>query len=128
MNTKDKGDIALSNAIRFFITSGYEVSLPIGNKRDYDVIVEKSGLLEKVQVKYAGLYRDTNSCKVALRITGGNQSFNYSKKYSNDSFDLLFIYTEKGESYCIPWKNIESRNEIRIEHNKYSRYKIAPIG
>ncbi len=124
MNTKSKGDIAVGNAIRYYITSGYEVSLPIGDKREYDFIVEKDGLLSKVQVKYAGLYKDSNSCKVGLRITGGNQSFNYSKKYSNDSFDILFVYTEKGDSYSIPWKNITSRNEINIEHSKYSEYKV----
>jgi hypothetical protein len=124
VNTKSKGDIAVGNAIRYYITSGYEVSLPIGDKREYDFIVEKDGLLSKVQVKYAGLYKDSNSCKVGLRITGGNQSFNYSKKYSNDSFDILFVYTEKGDSYSIPWKNITSRNEINIEHSKYSEYKV----
>jgi hypothetical protein len=124
VNTKSKGDIAVGNAIRYYITSGCEVSLPIGDKREYDFIVEKDGLLSKVQVKYAGLYKDSNSCKVGLRITGGNQSFNYSKKYSNDSFDILFVYTEKGDSYSIPWKNITSRNEINIEHSKYSEYKV----
>lgn len=124
MNTKSKGDIAVANAIRHYITSGYEVSLPIGDKREYDFIVEKDGLLSKVQVKYAGLYKDSNSCKVGLRITGGNQSFNYSKKYSNDSFDILFVYTQKGDSYSIPWKYITSRNEINIEHSKYSGYKV----
>lgn len=124
MNTKSKGDIAVGNAIRYYITSGYEVSLPIGDKREYDFIVEKDGLLSKVQVKYAGLYKDSNSCKVGLRITGGNQSFNYSKKYSNNSFDILFVYTQKGDSYSIPWKDITSRNEINIEHSKYSGYKV----
>jgi hypothetical protein len=124
VNTKSKGDIAVANAIRHYITSGYEVSLPIGDKREYDFIVEKDGLLSKVQVKYAGLYKDSNSCKVGLRITGGNQSFNYSKKYSNDSFDILFVYTQKGDSYSIPWKYITSRNEINIEHSKYSGYKV----
>lgn len=125
MNTKEKGDIALSNAIKYFIMTGNEVSLPIGNRRDYDMIVERGGLLSKVQVKYAGLYKDSNSCKVGLRITGGNQSFNYSKKYLNDSFDILFVYTQNGSSYLIPWKDIKSRNEINIEHAKYSQYKVA---
>lgn len=125
MNTKERGDVALSNAIRSYISSGYEVLLPIGNRRDYDLVVERGGLLHKVQVKYAGLYKDCGSCKVGLRITGGNQSFSYSKKYSDDSFDFLFVYTQKGECYILPWRDVKARNEINIEHTKYKKYKVA---
>jgi hypothetical protein len=122
MNTKEKGDIALSNSIKYFITNGYEVCLPIGDRRDYDLVIEKNGLLQKVQVKYAGLYRD-GRCKVGLRITGGNQSFNYSKKYKANSFDVLFVYTQKGEIYVLPWRSVDSRNEISIETEGYIKYK-----
>jgi len=125
VNTKSKGDIAVGNAIRHYITSGYEVCLPIGDKRDYDLIIEKNGLLSKVQVKYAGLYSNSKTCKVGLRITGGNQSFSYSKKYDKNSFDRLFIFTQKGQMYDLPWAEVESRNEISIETSKYVKYKIA---
>jgi hypothetical protein len=123
MKTKEKGDLAVGKAISFFISKGYEVCLPIGDKRDYDLIVEKNGHLQKVQVKFAGLYTRGNVCKVGLRITGGNQSFTHSKKYKDTSFDLLFIYTEKGEQYLVPWKEITFRNELSIETKKYIMYK-----
>jgi hypothetical protein len=126
MLTKQKGDIALGFAIQHFLGSGFEVCLPIGDKRDYDLITEKDGQLQRVQVKYAGFYpsRD-NQCRVALRITGGNQSYNYSKKYSDDAFETLFIYTARGQKYIIPWADVTARNEITIEHPKYSRYLIV---
>ncbi len=127
VNTKERGDIAVGFAISHFISRGYEVCLPIGNKRDYDFVIEKNGLLEKVQVKFAGLYKD-GQCKVGLRITGGNQSFGYSKKYKDDAFDLLFVFTQKGDKYVIPWKDVTFRNELTVDHLKYSKYKIAPIG
>jgi hypothetical protein len=79
------------------------------------MVVEKDGVLQKVQVKFAGLYSKGGVCKVGLRITGGNQSFSYTKKYTNNAFDLLFVYTEKGEQYLIPWKEVTSRNELSIE-------------
>jgi hypothetical protein len=123
MNTKEKGDIAVGRAIGFFITKGYEVCLPVGDKRDYDMVVEKDGVLQKVQVKFAGLYSKGGVCKVGLRITGGNQSFSYTKKYTNNAFDLLFVYTEKGEQYLIPWKEVTSRNELSIETKKYILYR-----
>jgi hypothetical protein len=124
MNTKEKGDIAVGRAINHYISSGYEVCLPIGDKRNYDFIVEKDTCLLRVQVKFAGLYKIKNQCKVGLRITGGNQSYNYARKYGPDSFDELFVFTEKGEMYVIPWKKIDCRNEITIETDKYKVYKV----
>lgn len=123
MNTKERGDLAVGQAINFFIKNKYEVCLPIGDKRDYDLVIEKDGVLQKVQVKFAGLYARGNVCKVGLRITGGNQSFLYSKKYKQNAFDLLFVYTEKGEVYLLPWKDVTFRNELSIETKKYRIYK-----
>jgi len=128
MLTKQKGDIALGNAIQYFIINDYEVCLPIGDKRDYDLIVEKKNIVYRVQVKYAGFYPSRNNqCRVALRITGGNQSYNYSKKYSNDAFDILFVYTAKGQEFVLPWPDIKARNELTIEHPKFSKYLVNNI-
>ncbi len=123
MNTKERGDIAVGQAIAYFIQKGYEVCLPIGDKRDYDLVIEKEDKLQKVQVKFAGLYSRGNVCKVGLRITGGNQSFLVSKKYRESAFDILFVYTEKKEIYVLPWKDVPFRNELSIETKKYRIYK-----
>jgi len=123
MNTKEKGDVAVGKAISYFLSSGFEVCLPIGDKKEYDCVIEKEGVLQKVQIKYAGLYTRGNVCKVGLRITGGNQKILYSKKYTKQSFDILFVYTEKGETYVIPWEMIDERNELSIESKKYIIYK-----
>ncbi|HEU5004709.1 MAG TPA: group I intron-associated PD-(D/E)XK endonuclease [Candidatus Saccharimonadales bacterium] len=124
MQTKQKGDLALASAIQYFVSQDYEVCLPIGDKRDYDLIIEKGGQLSRVQVKYAGLYLRGNQCKVGLRITGGNQSFHYAKKYMDDAFDELFVYTAKGEMFLLPWSKVTARNEISIEHKKYEVFRL----
>lgn len=124
MNTKERGDIAVGKAIAHYLSSGYEVCLPIGDKRHYDFVVEKDRNLERVQVKYAGFSKKKNRCLAGLRITGGNQSYHYAKKYADDAFDSLFIHTEKGESYKIPWQIVSCRNELTIEHSKYKKYRI----
>jgi hypothetical protein len=124
--TKEKGDIALGEAIKYFLANGYEVCLPIGDKRDYDLVVEFGGELSKVQVKYAGLYASkNNTCRVGLRITGGNQSYHYAKKYADDAFDILFVYTARGNLYLLPWSKVKARNELYIEHAKYSEYLLV---
>jgi hypothetical protein len=124
MNTKERGDQALAQAINHYLSSGYEVSLPISDKRSYDLIIEKNGNLERVQVKYAGYYSAKKRCFVGLRITGGNQSYHYAKKYSDNAFEILFVYTAKGKKYHIPWNKINARSEISIDNCKYDQYLI----
>ena len=80
MNTKERGDIAVGFAISYYLAHGYEVCLPIGDKRSYDLIVEKDKTLSRVQIKYAGYSIKENRCHAGLRITGGNQSYSYAKK------------------------------------------------
>jgi hypothetical protein len=126
MLTKQKGDAALGQAIAYFLGQGYEICLPIGDKRDYDLIVEKEGILARVQVKYGGLYKDETRCTVALRVMGGNQSYFYAKKYSADAFEYLFVHTAKGESYVLPWNTeIIGKSVISIEAKKYVKYRVT---
>lgn len=125
MSPKQKGDLAVAHAIHYYMTNGYEVCLPIGDKKPYDLVTEIEGKLKRIQVKYAGFYNGIGQHKVALRITGGNQSWNKAKKYSSEDFDQLFVFTANGRKFKIPWEDITVRNELNIEHSKYSKYEIA---
>ena len=91
MNTKDIGTLGEVKAIAHYIENGYEVSLPIGDRRPYDFIAEKSGECFRVQVKC------TTVNEVDLRVTGGNKSRNTSKKYRAGDFDELLIVKIGGE-------------------------------
>ena len=124
MKSKEKGDLALSQAIAYYISQEYEVYLPIGDKKSWDMIIEKDGKLFKVQVKYAGIYSRNEKCRAGLRITGGNQSWHSAKKYQDEDFDYLFIYTGRAEKFNIPWKEVVARSEITIEDKKYQQYKV----
>lgn len=123
MNSKQKGDLAIAQAIQYYMFNGFEVCLPIGDKRPYDLVVEKDGLLKRVQVKYAGLY-NSNECRVALRVMGGNQSWHTAKKYEDDDFDYLFVYTASNRKFVLPWGDVIPRNSINIENIKYKNYEI----
>jgi hypothetical protein len=123
VKNKDKGAIAEAQAAAFFIENGYEVCLPMGDRRPYDLVIEKLGKLSRVQVKFAGKYKDGH-CRAALRIMGGNQSYHTAKSYTKSEFDLLFIFTEKGERYLLQWSEITNHNEISIETSKYKKYRV----
>jgi hypothetical protein len=129
MLTKQKGDMALGKAIAYFLSHGYEVCLPIGDKRDYDLIIEKNGKLARVQVKFGGLYNNKTKCIVALRVMGGNQSFFYTKRYNAGAFEYLFVHTAKGDSYLLPWKGeVVGKSSLCIEAQKYNSYKVLMLG
>ena len=126
MLPKQKGDTAMGKAINYFLSNAYEVCLPIGDKRDYDLVVEKEGKLSRVQVKYGGLYNGLTKCVVALRVMGGNQSFYYTKKYAANAFEQLFVYTAKGETYLLPWDAaIVGKSSLSIEAPKYSSFRVT---
>ena len=124
MKPKEKGDLAVAHAINYFLLSGYEVCLPIGDKKPYDLVVELNGGLQKVQVKYAGRWKADNKCHASLRTMGGNQSYYTAKKYSKTDFDLLFVHSENNNDYLVPWVEIENTNSLSIECGKFLQYKL----
>ena len=124
MRPKEKGDLAVAQAIGYFMTNGYEVCLPIGDKRPYDLVVELDGTLSRVQIKYAGWYSGDQKYKAALRTMGGNQSYHTAKKYDENDFDLLFVYVENGRKFLIPWSQLVIRNSLSIEAGKYAQYEV----
>ena len=50
INRKNIGRIGLSMAINYFTIQGYTVSLPINDTQWYDLVVEKDGKFETVQM------------------------------------------------------------------------------
>lgn len=51
---KDKGRAGLSAAIAYFGMNGYNVSIPLNDTQDYDLVVEKNGKFQRVQCKATG--------------------------------------------------------------------------
>jgi len=75
-------------------------------------------------VKFVGYSVKSERSGAGLRITGGNQSFNYSKKYDTGAFDELFIFTGKSDRFVIPWVDATYRNELMVDSGKYKKYKV----
>lgn len=123
MNSKQKGSLAVAQCIAKLYKLGFEVLLPIGDRNPYDLVFDDGKRLYKVQVKFAGK-SSRGDYKAGLRIAGGNQSFNYVKKYNNSDFDYLFIHTEDNRNYLIKWHEIKIRNEITIDDKKYQKYLV----
>lgn len=123
MNSKYKGSLAVAQCVAKLYSLGYEVLLPIGDRKPYDLIFDDGKKLYKVQAKFAGK-SSRNRYAAGLRITGGNQSYNYAKKYTDHDFDFLYVYTEDRRHYLIKWNEISVRNMIIVDDKKYQKYLI----
>ena len=123
MNSKEKGDLAVGQAIGYYTLKNFEVLLPIGDKKAYDFVVDDGEKLSKVQSKYSSYMKENGSFAVELRSTGGNQSRHTWSQYQKGDFDVLFIYLSNGDKYEIPFCVIEGKQSITVG-KEYTEYKM----
>ncbi|MDP2966931.1 MAG: group I intron-associated PD-(D/E)XK endonuclease [bacterium] len=93
--TQRKGDIAVSQAIASFTRYGYDVALPLTESAAYDLIVDTSKGLKRVQVRY------TSGRGVDLRRVHSNSQGYVVKKPKPNSYDWLYILKSSGEEYLL---------------------------
>lgn len=121
MNSNCKGNIALGQAIAYFTSKEYIVSLPLNDSQWYDMIIEKNGLFKTIQVKYTSqLDKNGKYYKCSLRsISGTSRKPIYS--VTDTPVDYLFCYCDNGDKYLIPTKEISNRNCIALTKEKLIR-------
>ncbi len=93
--TQRKGDIAVTQAIATFTKMGFDISLPLTESAAYDLIVDDSLGLWRVQVKYFG------GKEVDLRKIHSNSKGYVIKKSAINEYDWLYIYKPKDEEFLI---------------------------
>lgn len=96
MNSNLKGNIALGKAISYFATQGYIISIPLNDSQCYDLIIEKNGKVQLVQVKYTN--QQLNSGNYRCRLQVCNKQTTYYT-LNNTYCDLLFCYCGNGDAY-----------------------------
>ena len=102
---------------------GYEILLPLGDRKPYDLAVDIDGKIYKVQVKYAGISTD-GKCKASLRMVGGNKTRLSWMAYQEGDFDFLFVYSERGMKYLIPWGELKVVSNLTIESKRYQKFVL----
>ena len=119
MNTQTKGNIALGKAISYFTEHEYTVSLPLNDSQWYDIIVEKDGVFQTVQVKYSGRKTSSGAYACSLKTTSGSsRDITYTVK--DTPVELLFCYCQNGDMYLIPVKDFTNRNCINLYRHRNS--------
>jgi hypothetical protein len=123
-NPKKQGDVGIGSAIAHFARLGYTVAIPLTDSQDYDLIVDDSKVLYRVQVKTTTTISKYGVYVAHLRVKGGNKSGYNSKKFDNTKCDLIFILCGNDATYLIPSKDTNCRAALSLG-KRYEQYKIA---
>ena len=118
---KEKGRSSLGIAIGYFSINGYTVSIPLNDTQDYDLIIEKDGKIETVQVKSTDCKTKYGVYQVALKSCGGTKGKTY-KTVINTNVDKLVVITKELNIYIIPIKDIKNKSTLNL-CSKYDIYK-----
>jgi ABC-type tungstate transport system permease subunit len=89
--TQRKGDIAVAQAIATFTREGYDVSIPLTESAAYDLIVERYGIIKRVQVRYS------TDGEVDLRRIHSNSTGYVVKKAKKGAYDWLYVFKASSE-------------------------------
>ena len=119
---KQRGNCGLGLAIAYYSTHGYTVSIPLNDTQDYDLLVDKNGKIESVQVKYTSCKTKYGKYQVALKSCGGTKVKTY-KTVIDTKVDYLFIATDNADMFIIPIKELKNKSTINI-CDKTERYRV----
>lgn len=118
---KEKGRAGLCFAIAYFGSNGWNVSLPLNDTQDYDLIIEKNNIFQKVQCKATRCKNKNNTFYIVqLRSTGSHKIYGTVK---DSSADLLFVLTKEKQMYLIPINEITQSTSLTLNPD-YDQYKI----
>ena len=121
-NTRVQGDIGLVEAVAWFVKNDYTVSIPISDSQRYDIVVEKSGTLSRVEVKSTYSKAKSGNYTVMVKTWGGNKSGQINKYFSSEDAEILFIVTNDGSKYLIP--SSEANKSCITLSGKFTKYKV----
>lgn len=93
--TQRKGDLAVAQSIATFSKLGYDVATLLTESAPYDLIVDTSEGLKRVQVRFS------TQKEVELRRIHSNSSGYVVKKTKDGAYDWLYILKPDGREYLI---------------------------
>lgn len=109
-NSKELGLLGELKAEYDFIKNGWEVSLPLGDYCDYDLIAIKDGYSLRVQVKSC---RKIQNGKMHFYICSRN--YHVSKKYTKKEIDCFYLFClENEEGYLLPIEEATNGGQIDL--------------
>jgi hypothetical protein len=120
--TKKQGNAGLGQAIAYFTSLGYVVSIPLNDSQKYDLIVDVNDCLQRVSVKTTSFSRHGNY-NVLLKQAGGTRKLPKSTHFDNTKVDLVFIHCSNNQRYLFPASEIKAHSILSL-YSKYNRFLV----
>lgn len=111
MTSSEKGDYSAAKVTAALLARGVSVSVPWGNSKRYDLIIDVANLLLRVQVKTARSARDG-----ALQFSCTSQRRDKTEVTYRGSADVFAVYYPRyDEIYIVPVEDCgPTRTSLRI--------------
>lgn len=124
MTHTTQGNIGEAIAISELTKQGYTISIPLTNNNSYDLVVEKEGVFNTVQVKTSSVSKTEGSWSVYIATSGGNTRKNVIKKFDKDAVDYLFVVNSLYECWLIPTEVVVEKSYLTVSPTKFHQYKL----
>jgi hypothetical protein len=113
-NPREQGLIGVTDALAYFGSVGWSVSMPLIDSQPYDLVADDGVRLHRVQVKTTTHRSRYGVFVVSLATRGGNQSFHTSKDFDPSASDLLYVLTDERKRYLIPTRAITTTTSVSL--------------
>jgi hypothetical protein len=126
LNTVTKGDIVEHKVALRFLEDGYSVYKPISHNSRSDLVVEKSGKLERVQIKHAGIRNGVLICYCCSSVYDSTAGCKRKPvRYTQDEVDVLIFYSSELNKYFkIKIEQVNGdRLSLRVEPSRNNQTK-----
>ena len=111
---KQKGDLAELMVAADLRRRGYKISIPFGEDCDYDLVVERHGRLERVQVKHATSDGNVVIVRcVSQSLTKGRVKA--TKRYTAQTVDWIAVWDPTSATpYYVPSSVFDGLGQLRL--------------
>lgn len=113
MDTHRTGNICEMIVAADCLNRGYSVAFPFGHNTRYDIIVDRNGKLERLQVK--GVTPVRGALNLLPRSTGRQNGKRIDKQYDHNEVDwIVAVDTETKLCYYVPIELAKERYQLSL--------------
>jgi hypothetical protein len=133
VNPRRQGDLGEASAIEWLTRWGARVWVPLFHSPDYDLLAERDGRFQRVQVKTCTYFlQRSRRWHVMVCTKGGNQSWNgLVKRLDRSRFEWLFVLVGDGRRWFIPSTELpDAATRVCLGGPKYAAFEVergAPL-
>jgi hypothetical protein len=122
LSTNKRGDVGLGQAMAWFLSKGFSVSVPLTESQPYDLVVDDGARLHRVEVRYTGA-KDKHNFVVKLSTSNLTASGHKTRFLDRTKVDLLFAVTSKLDLFLIPTSEL-SGHRVAVLGPKYESCRV----